>query len=349
MTDYESTMELADVADLLRRCEGEIVVLTHAKPDGDALGCVLAMTAGLRSLGKTVSACVVPPVPQSLLELPGAAGVGVLGKDQPHGGVPADPAVVVVLDTGAKSQLGPLADYVEKHLDRTLIIDHHLSGDVAAPYRYIDAEAAAAAEPVAELLDLLMPEPLTDPMAELIPTALYAAIASDTGWFRFSNTSPRTLRLAARLLEAGVDHADLYRRLEQSERPAKVRLLTRALDSLELLSDARAALLVLRGADFAETGAQESETERIIDVPQMIGSVQIVALVTERQGGAITAVSFRSKPGMSGINVAEVAGRFGGGGHARAAGAKIQESLEEALPQVRSALMQAVEAAEAEG
>lgn len=362
--DYASTLDLPQAADLLRRTDGPIAVFTHAKPDGDALGCVIALTAALRAMGKQVAARFVPPVPASLQSLPGVELATVCdarpdaepGGASPCRGLPDPPALVVVLDTGAKAQVGLLYGYVEKHLDRTLIIDHHLSGDIPARHRFIDPTAAATAEPLADLLDLLPPLPpgggrgegassrFTDPV---IPPNLYTALASDTGWFRFSSTSPRTFRLAARLLEAGVDHADLFRRLEQTERPAKVRLLTRALDSLELLADDRAALMVLRTADFIETGAREDETDRIIDMPQMIGSVEVVALVTEREGGAVTAVSFRGKPGESAVNVADLAARFGGGGHARAAGAKIKAPLDEALPRIRDALAAAARAGHA--
>lgn len=349
MTNYDSTLDLSQAADLLRQCPGEIVILTHAKPDGDAFGCVLALLVTLRAMGKEASGYVVPPIPASLLTLPGADHVHILGKDLPRGAPPADPGLIVIVDTGARSQLGPLWPYVEKHLDRTFILDHHLAGDVAARYRFIDSTAAAAAEPLADLLQLL-PVPPAEGRGEgdaprdaapIVPTALYTALASDTGWFRFSSTSPRTFHLAARLLEAGVDHADLFRRLEQTERPAKLRLLARALASLELLENDQAALMVLCAADFVAAGAREDETDRIIDMPQMVGAVQAVALVTERDGGTLTAVSFRSKPGPSAINVADLAGRFGGGGHARAAGAKIHAPLHETLPKIRAALVAA--------
>src|SRR5690606_21036827 len=99
--------------------------------------------------------------------------------------------------------------------------------------------------------------------------------------FRFSNTRPMTHELAARLLRCGVDHAHLYQQLEQTERPAKLALMIRALDSLQLLADGRAAVMVLRAEDFAQTGANLEETERFVDIPQTVSTVQIVVLITE--------------------------------------------------------------------
>src|SRR5690606_37676360 len=147
--------------------------------------------------------------------------------------------------------------------------------------------------------------------------------------------------LAARLLREGVDQSELYRILEQTERPQKLALLTRALGSMKLLAGGRAALMILSATDFSQTGAVAEETERLIDVPQQIGTVEVVGLISERpsgnaqsQGRPTTRLSFRSKPGPNAVNVAELAGRFGGGGHARAAGARVEGSLEQVLPRV---------------
>jgi phosphoesterase RecJ-like protein len=345
VNDYTSTIDLPAVAERLRDATGPVVLLTHAKPDGDALGSVLALSTALAALGHRTHPIVTPPVPANLRRLPGSDAVAVY---DPNGEAPPPPGLLVVLDTGAYGQLGPLRGYVERYLGRTVIIDHHLSGDIPAPHRYIDTTAAACAEIVAELLAHLGPASAPahgDDARRVIDTALFAGLASDTGWFRFSNVTPRTHRLAADLIARGVDHAGLYGLLEQNERPQKLLLLKRALASLELLADGRAALMVLRQSDFAETGAVEAETERLIDVPQQVGSVRVVALVTERTGDLgqpITAVSFRSKPEASAVDVSAVAGRFGGGGHARASGAKVMQAVDDVLPPVRDALVRAV-------
>ncbi|MEX0778030.1 MAG: DHH family phosphoesterase [Phycisphaeraceae bacterium] len=367
MTDYTANTTLAAAADGLRR-SARVFITTHAKPDGDAYGSVVAMASALEQMGKQVQAVFMPPLPGCFRELLGTELYRVGMKEGTLERF--DPDLVLVLDTGAWAQVSPLAEVLRPRIARMLIVDHHLSGDMPAPQRYIDGQAAACCELVAQLLDELGAEPdasplggtqrRCDPNPLFTPTvcqALFVGIASDTGWFRFSNTRPYTHELAARLQRAGVDHAELYRQLEQTERREKLALLTRALDSLELFADGAAALMTLRAEDFTETGAMLEETERIIDVPQIVSGVQVVALVTEppppperppastddRGKGngkdpAAIRLSFRSKPGPGAVDVAKLASQFGGGGHARAAGAKIRGSLREVRNKVAAAL-----------
>lgn len=356
---HQSNTTLADAADLLRNTPGTIFITTHAKPDGDAFGSVVALASALQKLGKQTFACFAPPVAAPLLDLNGNHLTHVLDDST----VIPDCGLYVVLDTGAWSQVEPMRPTLEKNLANTLIIDHHLSGDIDAAHKYVDADAAACAEIVAELLDLLLNHEgqSNKPSGETsggwdatIAQALFVGISTDTGWFRFSNTRPQTHRLAARLLELGVDHADLYARLHQTERPAKLALLTRALDSLQLLAGGRAAVMHLTRRDFDETGALEEETERLIDVPQQVQCIRVVALVTESsidtpQGPRpLARISFRSKPtsggGPDAVNVADLAGELGGGGHARAAGAKLQATLDQAVRRVSQALTAAFDA-----
>lgn len=351
MPEHHSNTTLAAAADLIKQATGTIFITTHAKPDGDAFGSVVALSTALRKLGKETFPCFAPPVASQLADLK--------GHDQTHtlsdGLSIPDCGLYVIVDTGAWSQVAPLRETLEPNLAKTLIIDHHLSGDIDAAYKYVDAEAGACAEIIAELLDLLDEGASTSggggalsPWDATTAEALFVGIGSDTGWFRFSNTRPQTHQLAARLMEMGVDHADLYARLHQTERPAKLMLLSRALTSMTLLADERAAVMSLSKQDFAETGALEEETERLIDVPQQARSIQVVALVTEStietDAGPkpLARISFRSKPkyegGPDAVNVADLAAKFGGGGHARAAGAKLQAPFDEAVQQVRAAI-----------
>jgi phosphoesterase RecJ-like protein len=329
---YRSNLDLPAAAALLGQPKQRVLITTHAKPDGDALGSVVALAAGLRSMSITVQAVLMPPVPQNFRTLRGYECVEIF---EPGMAITA-PDLVVIVDTGAWSQLSPMRSILEPLLGRTLIIDHHLNGDVDAAHRYIDGKAAACCEVVAELLD-----ELKCPFDATVSEALFVGIASDTGWFRFSNTRPQTHEWAARLKRAGVDHAALYQQLEQTERPEKLALLTRALNSMKLVGDGKVALMTLRACDFADTGALSEETERFIDIPQAIESVQMVVLITEGpancNGEAQPAIrmSFRSKPGSEAINVAHVAQQFGGGGHARAAGAKVHDTFENVLQRVQ--------------
>lgn len=349
-TDHQSNLSLNETAEVLRQAASPIVTLTHRKPDGDALGSVLAMTIALHALGKQVQGILIPPVAESISNFQFNNMLQLLDETTNW---PDNPGLVVVVDTGAMSQLADAAPFVQKHPDKTLIIDHHLSGDADAKYRYVDPKAAACCEIIAELTDHLLHENdnLSDEAKNAINNGLFLGLASDTGWFRFSNTTPRTHRLAARLLGAGVDHAEIYQRTEQCERIEKVHLLTRALDKLEVLADGQAALMKLYESDFADTGAFEHETERLIDVPQQVGEFQLICLAVEKtleppsgqrlKARSQTRLSFRSKPGPDAVNVATLAEKFGGGGHARAAGATVDKPIADVLPELRQAMNQA--------
>ncbi len=296
------------------------VVTTHAKPDGDALGSAIALRHALQLKNKHAELWLMPPLYQAHRALLQDVPYRMHGeRSDPF---PAfEPDRVVVTDTGAWSQLEPMRVWLAPRWSKNIIVDHHLRADEVAAQRHIDATAAASCEIVADLIDALGVD-----FDRCIATALYMGIASDTGWFRFSNTRAETHELAARLLRCGVDHGDLYSRLEQGERPEKLRLVLRALDSLRLVKDGTAAIMTLRASDFADTGAVPAETERLVDLPQIVRDVQIVVLLTEENGA--TRLSFRSKPGNTAIDVNQLAKRFGGGGHARAAGAKVQEPVE---------------------
>jgi phosphoesterase RecJ-like protein len=201
------------------------------------------------------------------------------------------------------------------------VVDHHLTQESWADAKLVDTSAAAAGEIVAELLRRWGVE-FDHPLA----TALYVAIASDTGWFQFSNTRPVTMRLAASLMEVGVDTDHLYQQLYQNERPQRVLLQTRAMQSLELLADGKLAVMTIRKQDFADTGANVPDTENLINIPLQIRTVEVSLLFTEAPEGGPIRVSLRSK---GQLDVAKFSERFGGGGHARAAGLKLAGTLEQ--------------------
>jgi phosphoesterase RecJ-like protein len=348
MSNYISNVTLEQAAGLLAGAR-RVVIATHAKPDGDACGSVAALAGVLRARGQQVLAALIPPVPANLRFLveaePALHVCPERGDDSAAAAAVAGADLIAILDTGAWAQLAPLRPVLSPALERTLIVDHHLSGDVAARYRYIDGAAAAACEVVAELLDRLAPGV---PLSPAVCQALFVGVAADTGWFRFSNTRAQSHELAARLLRLGVDQADLYHKLEQNERPAKLALLARAVQSLSLLANNRAAIMVLHAADFAQTGALIEETEQLVDLPRAVGSVQVVALIVEppvqdgprpRPGGGAIRISFRSKPGPHAIDASALAQRFGGGGHARAAGAKVAAPLEEVIERVTATML----------
>jgi bifunctional oligoribonuclease and PAP phosphatase NrnA len=385
MSEYRSNVSLSEAAQLIRDAKS-IAITTHAKPDGDAFGSAAAMVQGLRTLcpDVDVTGWLMPPVPASFGTMKASGSLFTVTQDLDTSALEAAELVIIV-DTGAWAQLQPLRPLLEPKVGRTLIVDHHISGDVPAKYKYIDSNAAACCTVVADLLDELAgvgpvvsqdwqsrtqdgrrddvhlesvekqggidPNPVI--RDESVVEALFAGVASDTGWFRFSNTSARTHELAARLISAGCDHADLYARLEQTERPEKLALMIRALSSLKLVADGQAAMMVVRESDFVETGAKPEETERFVDIPQAVTSVKVVVLISQppsssqREDGKddtppLLRVSFRSKPGHDAVNVSTLAQKFGGGGHARAAGVKFDIPVDQAVDQIEKAIIDAL-------
>ncbi len=360
MPDYRSNLSEPQAVTRLLEAR-HIAVTTHSKPDGDAFGSVVALTAALEQAGKNAQAWLMPPVPQQFQRLRGWGRVRLYEGPATLG----QPDLVVLVDTGAWSQIPAMREELSRLLDKTLIVDHHLTGDVPAAWRVIDGQAAACCEIIAQLIDQIQEQAGGSEGSGFftpeVNEALFVGLASDTGWFRFSNTSSRSHELAGRLLKAGVDQAKLYSQLEQNERPQKLSLMIRALSSLRLVADNRGAVMVLRGEDFAETGAQLEETERFVDTPQTVASVQVVALITQVPGQSSSGdpansatepsddeapstvrLSFRSKPGPDAVNVSQLAQHFGGGGHAKAAGAQVNAPLHRVIEQVTEAMTTAI-------
>lgn len=330
---YQSNATVAEVAQRLSGAE-DVLILTHTKPDGDAIGTSLAMHRGLRQIGVAGRVLFAGPLDQNLASLANVQDhVEVIEKD----GLPtSEPDLILVVDTGAWSQLEPFAEWLKQRRDRVIGIDHHARGGDVASMRIVDVQCAAATQAVFPVLEELGVDIARDSIAE----ALFIGLATDTGWFRFSNAGPEVYRLAARLLEAGADKDALYIRIEQQSSPGRMAMQARALATLRLVQNSSIALMQLRPEDFKETGARLEELAGIVNMPMEIGTVQASILFVEFDPGT-TKLSFRSKPGIEGrpgIDVNELAARFGGGGHVHAAGARIASSLDAAVAQVESEL-----------
>ena len=312
----------------------KVLVTTHVRPDGDALGSVTAMVLAMRQKGIDAQVLLLSHLPSKYTFLFDDSHIQHCDAEK---GWPADLNLsafdaLLVCDTGTWNQLPGLKDHAEAFAKPILVIDHHRTQESWGDSRLVVKEAGAAGEIVAELIELW--GVTLDPA---IATALFIAITTDTGWFQFSNTRPFTFRLAATLLEAGVDMDGVYQRLYLSERAQRVDLQTRAMQSMKLLADGRLAVMRIEKKDFQETGANVPDTENMINIPMQIQTVQVVMLVTEPMDFGPVRVSLRSK---GQVDVAEFAQKFGGGGHARAAGLKVEHAtLQDAWEKVVGAMM----------
>jgi phosphoesterase RecJ-like protein len=321
------------IIEVLSRCR-RVLVTTHVRPDGDAIGTTAALVLAMRKVNVDSQVLLLTHLPTKYSFL--YREFGIAYTDVENGWPDEFPFeqfdALLVADTGTWSQLPGLRERIADWRVPRIVLDHHLTQEDWADIKLVVTEAAAAAEVAAELI-----EQWEIPIDSAIATALYVAIASDTGWFQFSNTRPFTHRLAATLIEKGVDTDRIYQMLYQNERAERVALQTRAMQSLELLADGRIAVMRISKDDFAQTHARVPDTENLINVPLQIRTVQVSILVTQPPEGGPIRVSLRSK---GEVDVANFAEQFGGGGHARASGLKLDATIQQAHDRVVQAMMQ---------
>lgn len=273
-------------------------VLMHARPDGDAVGSATAAALILRELGKRASILSCDPIPDRLKFL--TDGVEIASN--------LEGREAFSIDVASPSQLGSLSD--ENVL---FMIDHHAKGEPFAD-NFILPEASSAAEALLEISDELTK--ISDfKMNAEIAARIYAAISSDTGCFAYSNASPKTYRRAAELIEYGIDNADINHRLFQSKSSEAIRAEGFISSSIKTAADGKIAYAVLTARDRGELGIDMQYFDTAIDVIRSLMGAEVALFVRESDDGNIRA-SLRS----TGLNVAEIAEKFHGGGHIRAAG-----------------------------
>jgi phosphoesterase RecJ-like protein len=333
------------IIEQLSRCK-RVLVTTHVRPDGDAIGTTAALILAMRKVGIDAEALLLSHLPSKYAFVYGENGIV---HHDVENGWPSEPQGVVegklnpffarfdallVADTGTWSQLPGLRERIGGWNVPKIVLDHHLTQESWATLKLVISEAAAAGEIAAELI-----EQWDIPIDVGMATALYVAIASDTGWFQFANTRPFTHRLAATLIEKGVDTDRVYQLLHQNERAERIALQSRAMQSLELLADGRLAVMAIGKDDFAATKAHVPDTENLINIPLQIRTVEVSILLTEPPEGGPIRISLRSK---GQLDVARFAEQFGGGGHARAAGMKLDGTFEQAHSKVVAAMLHAM-------
>jgi len=321
---------------VLQRLTGasSMLLITHARPDGDGLGSMQAMACAARAIGKDAFTLVPGEIPARLgfmfdkTQIAGLADFKKLAES-------CD--LIVILDTHALGQLDELAETIGNYRDKIVIIDHHSTGDPLSDTAWIDTSAAATGVMVGEIIDALK-----WPMDASIAEALLAAVMTDTGWLRFANTDGRCLRSVAHWTDMGVRPDMLYRKIYQNDRPERLGLMVRLLGGMEFYFDSQLAVMTLRAADFDETGGLRSETENMVNEALRIGTVESAILLVEAE--AQIRVSLRSRDE---VDVAQLAGQFGGGGHRRASGLRSTLPIDEIKTQLVAAWGKAF--AEAQG
>jgi phosphoesterase RecJ-like protein len=366
-----SKMDFQKAVKLINKSK-RVLLTTHTRPDGDACGCIAALSQTLTTLGKnvrilllselpvwyeflfgnwelvignaTLRPCSAKPATQGEEESSKASSLRSTSYHLPF--TIYQPDLIVIVDTDTYNQLPEFDKHLKKTDKPILVIDHHatpkysVEDRVRGDVRLIDSSAAATALIVFDLLKYAG-WPITKKIAE----ALFVAVSTDTGWFQFDNTDSRALEVCAALIDAGVNSSKMYRQLYQNYSLQRFKLMAAMLDTLELHFDGRYATQHLTQADFKQTGAKFSDTENLIDECRRISGVEAAALFVEQADGQVK-ISLRSSPPRQGrkpcrggaIDVCKIAVKFGGGGHKMAAGAYLPSPIEKAKKLVFDAM-----------
>jgi phosphoesterase RecJ-like protein len=322
--EVESTPELRAVAEAVRSHD-RFLVTTHENPDGDALGSLLATAAALRQLGKDAVTYLAgdTPFPREY---------AFMDLEQVRRTLPEDAheRVLVAVDCAKGDRLGPAYGELLEQAALVVDIDHHHDNTRFGQVNLIVADASSTGEVLRDVFRELGVQ-ITPEIAE----SLYIALVTDTGRFQYTNTTPKALRLAAELVEAGADVHRVFQGVYESVEFAKLKLLARALERAQVYEGGRIVVSYLLRTDFVEVGAAEPYSEGIIDYLRAVEGAELAVLIREppREGGPTRRVSLRAS--IDELDVSAIARGSGGGGHRQAAGFSSEASVEEITAFVR--------------
>lgn len=317
------TIDWSEFVRIVKQHE-RFLLTSHIRPDCDALGSELGMAEVLESIGKHVRIVNGHATPPNLRFLDAKDRIQTIHQDvQPEELL--DREVLMILDTSAWAQLGPMGDVVRSTPALKIILDHHVSQDDLGATAFKNTTAEATGRLVAEAAEQLGVQ-----LTKSIATSLYAAIATDTGWYRFPSAGSETYRWAAKLIDAGAEPAQIYGNLYEQETLGRCRLRGVILSRLETELDGRFVHTYVLRDDFSKTGALPQDTEDAINLSLSISGTRFAVILVEQPAGGFK-LSFRSR---CPLDCNQVAAHFGGGGHKAAAGAFLEEPFEIARPRV---------------
>ena len=304
----------------------KVIVTSHIRPDGDAIGSVRAMCLAIEAMEKQAIPVFLSEIPKWYEFLFDERPM-VLGRDFQIEDITAgskgfdDVDLMVIVDTNSYVQLPGLADWLKERTCPVVVFDHHITNDSIGDAQAIDTSSAAAAEVVFDFIAYSGTK-ISAQMAQ----ELFVGIASDTGWFRFGNKDGSVYRRAASLIDFGIDPAGIYQKLYQNFEVPKLKLAARGIQNMQLALNEKLCIQVITQQDLIEIGANRQDTEGMIEEGQKLGSVRVAANFTEQIDGSYKC-SLRSK---GEVNVRTIAQKYGGGGHDFAAGVTFNIPLEQA-------------------
>jgi phosphoesterase RecJ-like protein len=300
------------------------MITSHVRPDADAIGSELGVAAILRAFGKQVTIVNASAPPPNLMFMVPEGTVLKLGQDIHKNDLP-QVDVHVIVDTSAWQQLGTMADVIQKSDATRVVIDHHVSSDRLNAIEFKSVQAAATGELVCQAAEHLEVEFDTD-----TASALYAAIATDTGWFRFPSTTPVTMQVASDLMKQGAKPHYLYNMVNEQRSLAQIRLGGLVLGRIQTDCDGRLLWIYADKSDFEQTSAIPADTESLVNQCLTVAGSQAAFIAVELPNGQIK-FSLRCRPPYS---VSEMAESLGGGGHRLASGATLNGPIQDAIEQV---------------
>jgi bifunctional oligoribonuclease and PAP phosphatase NrnA len=316
----------------LIRSHQRFLLTSHVRPDCDALGSELGMAHVLEAIGKDVRIVNGQATPPNIAFIDPDKRIGVINETVRPEEL-ADREVLLVLDTSAWAQLGPMGEVLKATKAKKLVLDHHVSSDDLGAEAFKNVQAEATGRLVMEAAEQLGVK-LTEKMA----TPLYAAIATDTGWYRFASASSDTYRLAAKLIDAGAKPAAIYNSLYEQDTLGRMKLRGVILSRIVAELGGRLAHTHVFLDDFQDTGSVPSDTEDAINMLLAIAGTQFAVIFVELPNQSFK-VSFRSR---CAVECSKLAEQWGGGGHKAAAGATISGTFEDVQSRVLDAVRDAM-------
>lgn len=295
----------------------------HEQPDGDTVGSELALAGFLKQRGKKVTIANIGPVPGLFHFLPGVRHI----RSAPR--IPGRFDVAVVFECSGPERMGHIID-LKSQAGVVINVDHHFHHGMFGDINLIDAGASSNSEQLCQVFEMA-----GHTLSKAEATALYVGLVTDTGKFQQENTRPQSHRVAAHLMEAGVDVADVFRHVYATRSVPALHLLSRALASLRLLAEGRVAVIRLTKADFLETRAHKDDTEDVVNQGLLPASAQVSLFLREREEGGVK-VSLRGK---GHVDLCRLAVSFGGGGHKNASGVTLEGTLDQVEAKIVRALI----------
>ncbi|MFN7065453.1 MAG: DHH family phosphoesterase [Aquificaceae bacterium] len=305
-------METIPIVELLKEETGPILIASHENPDADTLGSALALYLFLKKKGKRVVVGCKDKVPHFLDFLPAVEEVVRLPLEEVF-------SLALVVDASDFSRVN-----TEVRAFKRARIDHHIGGEFYGEYDYIDPEAPSTTALVYKLLCSWDKSAIDEDIAE----NLYAGLATDTGFFKYSNTNAETFELAGELVYLGAKPHWTFVNFAERERVNKLRLLSKVLETLSLYEEGLVAGITIYDHFFKETGCEYEDSEGLVNYPRSIEGVEVAYALIEKPEEKVWKVSLRSK---GKVDVAKIAESLGGGGHKYASGCKIRASSHETV------------------